>query len=75
MFNLRLPIPLAEISIKYTIRAFTILKKLTFPRGGEGDIHINFVDEFEIVYEYVEICFEIFDSLKIDQMICVVLIV
>ena len=32
-FNLRLTVPLVEISLKYTIGAFTILKKLTFPKG------------------------------------------
>ena len=43
MFNLRLTAPLVEMQFKYTIREFTILKKLIFPRGGE--IHINFVDD------------------------------
>ena len=42
MFNLRLTDPLVEISLKYTILAFTILKKLTFPRRGV--IFINLVD-------------------------------
>ena len=34
MFNLGLTVPLVEMSLKYTIREFTILKKLIFPRGG-----------------------------------------
>ena len=48
MFNLRLTALLVEMPFKYTIRKFTILKKLTFPRGGE--IHINFVDTYNQLY-------------------------
>ena len=33
MFNLRLTVSLVEISLQNTILAFTILKKLTFPKG------------------------------------------
>ena len=45
MFNLRLTAQLVEMSFKYTIREFTIPKKLIFPREGE-DFHVNFVDIF-----------------------------
>ena len=34
VFNLRLTVPLVEMPLKYTIREFTILKKLILPRGG-----------------------------------------
>ena len=34
MFKLRPTAPLVEMSLKYTIREFTFLKKLNFPRGG-----------------------------------------
>ena len=42
MVNLRSTALLVEVPFNYTIRKFTTLKKLTFPRGGE--IHINLVD-------------------------------
>ena len=45
IFNLHLTVPLVQISFKYTILAFTILKKLTFPSGGGGgEIHINVIN-------------------------------
>ena len=40
MFNLRSTAPLVEMPFKYTIREFTIPKKLIFPKG-EGSIFIS----------------------------------
>ena len=65
MFNLRLTAPLVEMPLKYTIREFTFLKKLIFPRGG--DIHINLVDY--AIYQFQ------FDNVHIIDHVVIVVIV